>query len=569
MTALWHNRRARWFALAVLWAVVLALGIRGFWQQGHAAGAHRTLLDTLYLTLQLATLDYSGSSGPMNWQLQVCRFIVPVMAAGTLLLAASAVFADELNRWRIRRSSGHAVVAGLDDVGLRLATDLARNGERVVAIDPDPARVEAARHAHDGIAAYIGDPTDAGTLGLARLDRARRLVVAAGDDARHGAGAAPAARLAPRRPGPPALRCAVHLGDAELSAVLRTADLDATGQVRVSYFNLHERAARALLSENPPFGADGCRPLVVGLGRFGRSLVVALAPQWAHRRPGEVLPLTLVDANAAGRWGELVQRHPALAEVCSAELIDLDLGAPSAGGLARLAEALAERRPTWVAVVVDDEALALANAVLVHHQMPRSEVPIVVRMRSASGLGTLLDPESGPESAFPGVRVFPLLDRACTVESLDGGIREQLAEAVHEDYLANLPPEAPRGGLQRPWAELGDDDRESSRRRVDGILGDLAAVGCELAPLRRWGVPSLVLTDAEELTLAEREHQRWFDDRTGAGWTYGAERDDAARRNPLLLPWADLPDAVRESNVAAVHALQPMLARSGFEVVRR
>ena len=190
-------------------------------------------------------------------------------------------------------------------------------------------------------------------------------------------------------------------------------------------------------------------------------------------------------------------------------------------------------------------------------------------MRSATGLGTLLDPGFGADNAFPGVRVFPLLDRACTVESLDGGIREQLAEAVHEDYLAGLPADTPRGGLQRPWAELGDDEREPSRRRVDGIVDDLAAVGCELAPLRRWGVPSLVLTEAEELALAEREHQRWFDDRTAAGWTYGAERDDAARHNPLLLPWSQLPDAARQANVAAVHALQPMLARSGFEVVRR
>ena len=36
--------------------------------------------------------DYDGSSGPMNWQLQVARFVAPVMAAGTVLQTASVVF---------------------------------------------------------------------------------------------------------------------------------------------------------------------------------------------------------------------------------------------------------------------------------------------------------------------------------------------------------------------------------------------------------------------------------------------------------------------------------------------
>jgi hypothetical protein len=167
------------------------------------------------------------------------------------------------------------------------------------------------------------------------------------------------------------------------------------------------------------------------------------------------------------------------------------------------------------------------------------------------------------------VSVFPFLDRTCTLESVDGGIREQLAASVHEDYLSSLPSDSPAGGLQRPWGELDDDERDLSRRRVDGIVGDLALIGCELQPLRRWGAVDLVLTDAEVDRLAEREHRRWHDDRTAAGWTYADTRDDAAKRNPLLVPWAELPSASRDYNLDAVRALQPMIARAGFEAVRR
>ncbi len=564
-----RSARARWYILAGLWAIVLVLGIGGFIQQANDSGEPRSILDTLYLTLQLATLDYSGSSGPMNWRLEIGRFIVPVMAAGTVLQTASVVFVAEVNRLRIGRSSQHTVVAGLGDIGRRLAQAFADSGDRVVAIDPDPAQVKALSD-NDRIAAIVGDPTDVATLQRVRIDRARRLVVAAGSDAANVAVASTAAAVAQQhRKGRPALRCAVQLSDAELASLLRAADLDASGAVRLSYFSLHERAARALLSENPPFTTDSPSPMVIGMGQLGRSLVVAMGLYWAHHHPGEELPLTLVDAHARGRWAELALRNPGLAEVCRPTLVDVDLTTPTDTGIAEFVAALEDDPPSWVAIVVADEPLALAHAVFLHQRLPRGSVPIVVRMGSASGLGTLLDPVSGSDQAFPGVTVFPFLDRTCTVDSVEGGIREQLAEAVHEDYLATVADRTAAGSLARPWQDLDDDQRELSRRRVDGILGDLEAVGCDLVPLRRWGTTDAAFSDAEIEQLAAREHARWFADRTAAGWTYGGQRDDEALRNPLLVPWEELPDDARAANIDAIRALQPMLARAGFEPLRR
>lgn len=567
-----QSSRFRWYLLAVLWLAVILLGVGGFVQQAHDTHTHQTFLDTLYLTMQLATLNYTGvTGGGLNWRLQIARFVVPFMAASTVLQTATVVFAEEFQRLRIRRSSGHAVVAGLGDTGLRMAKALCESGMRVVGLDPDAATVSAAKHAHPTLSVLVGDATEPALLQAVRIDRADRLVVTAGGDARNVAVASAATAIATaRRTGPKALRCAVQLHDAELTTLLRAADLESDSNVRLSFFSLHERAARALLFEHPPFGKGAPhRPLVIGLGQFGRSLVVALGQLWAHDHDGERLPITLVDRNASGRWAELTTRHPALDEVYLPELIDLELGEPTPDGIDALVEMLQEDQPSWVAVVVEDEALALANAVFLHQQLPRGEVPIVVRMRSVAGLGTLLDPVSGSDQAFPGVQVFPFLDRTCTVESLDGGIREQLARAVHEDYLAHLPPDAPMTPLHRPWADLTDDQRDDSRRRVDGIVGDLASIGCELVPLRRWGAPAMIFTEAEEDQLAQREHRRWFDDRTAAGWTWGETRDDEAKHNPLLVPWEQLPPEEQAVNVEEVKDLHLLLARAGFEAVRQ
>jgi hypothetical protein len=567
---LFSNPRARWYLLAVFWATVITLGIGGFVQQAHDAGVkHVSIANTLYNTMSLATLNYYGSDGPLNWRVQLARFVVPLMAASTVLQTASLVFVDEFTRWRTGRAKGHTIVCGLGDTGSRLAKAFADAGERVVALDTDAALVQASRQAKDGVAALTGDATDLEVLKSVRVDRAKRLVVTAGADARNVAIASNAASLtAGRGAGEKALRCSVQLRDAELTKLLRAADLDAAGGLRLSYFSLHERAARALLSEHPPFDAESPRPLVIGLGQFGRSLVVALAQQWAHGHPGERLKITMIDEYASGRWAELVQRHPALDDVCLPELIDLNLNSPSADGVDAMVELLKVDRPTWIAVVLESEALALANAVFAHQQLPRGEVPIVVRMRSAAGLGTLLDPLSGSEQAFPGVEVFPFLDRTCTTETVDGGVREELARAFHEDYLAHIPAGSAPSDQAKPWDELDDDDRDLSRRRVDGIIGDLASIGCQLEPLRRWGAPMLELTADEEDALASREHMRWYDDRTAAGWTYGPERDNAAKKNPLLRQWDELPPEAQASNVEQIRDLQPMLLRAGFEVTR-
>ena len=46
--------------------------------------------------------------------------------------------------------------------------------------------------------------------------------------------------------------------------------------------------------------------------------------------------------------------------------------------------------------------------------------------------------------------------------------------------------------------------------------------------------------------VAAAEHERWRAERLAAGWTYGRERDDVQKHNPLLVQWADLPAAAKD-----------------------
>jgi hypothetical protein len=565
------DSRKRWFVLAFLWVVIMAIGISGFIKQGSADDVNRAMLDNLYLTLQLGTLDYDGSSGPMNWQLQLARFVVPLLAAGTILQTASVVFREEFRRWRLRYERGHTIICGLGETGARLASAFSEAGTHVVAIEPDPAVAAGSGVAEQLDHVLAGSGTDEELLRTAGIDRASRIVICTGDDAANVQVTQVVARVTASRSRTP-LRCSVQLGSASLALLLRAADLESHGGARISYFNLHERAARALLAQHgPPMVAGQPAPhlMVVGLGQFGTSLVLAVAQQWADVQPGVKLNPTLVDPAARQKWEALRLQHPALDAVCEPTLVDLDLLAPEPDEVDGFLALLAEDPPTWVAVADADETVALANTGFLHQHLRSGPVPIVVRMQSESGLGGLIQPQPGAASTLPGVELFPFLDRTCTIATVDGGVREQLAESVHEDYLAHLAPDAPASSLARPWDELSDADRELSRKRVDGIVSDLDALGLDLVPLRRWGAPEVVLDDGQIDALAVRDHQRWFDDRTAAGWTYASVRDDERKQNPLLVPWDELPGDAKAFNLATARELLPMLARNGFDVATR
>jgi len=345
--------------------------------------------------------------------------------------------------------------------------------------------------------------------------------------------------------------------------------------VRMSFFNTHERGARALLAENRPFAAIGdggqdpraTHVVLFGLGQLGRSLVVNLAQQWAELATESKLRITLVDTAASGRWQTLALQHPALESACDTTTLDFDFAEPTADSVEAMRNLFEHDAPTWVAIAYAEEALALSTAFFLYQSLNVRTVPVVIRTRTTAGLGALLIPGEQTSGALRTMHVFPFLDRTCTIGAVEAGVREQLAQAVHENYLSQLDP-ASTIPMNRPWDELDDDERDLSRRRVDGILGDLAAIGCELGPLRRWGVADTELSEAEIEQLAQREHARWMADRSAAGWVYGERRDDQAKRNPLLVEWDALDEGARAANLESARALPVLLARAGFEPVR-
>ena len=68
--------------------------------------------------------------------------------------------------------------------------------------------------------------------------------------------------------------------------------------------------------------------------------------------------------------------------------------------------------------------------------------------------------------------------------------------------------------------------------------------------------------------MAEMEHGRWNVERLRDGWRYGKVRDDERKIHDCLVPWAELPEAIKPYDRKAVKAFPKILAKAKLEISR-
>jgi RyR domain len=82
------------------------------------------------------------------------------------------------------------------------------------------------------------------------------------------------------------------------------------------------------------------------------------------------------------------------------------------------------------------------------------------------------------------------------------------------------------------------------------LLGDFSQVPWDEAP--EWqrdsaleGVRAVFNGTAKS---PEAQHEAWMQYKLAGGWTYGAEKDPAAKKHPCLVPYAELPAEQRRKD---------------------
>jgi voltage-gated potassium channel Kch len=550
------KHRGRLLAAAGITAFVL--GYVGACQHFHQPGVPvqgppPRWSDFAYLSLQNFVLNNPLLG--VGWPQGVARFLAPAVAGYAGLVTLAALFRDQLQQMRIARMRRHVIVCGLGDVGYRLVRHLRDIGERVVVVEADATNPHADVCRRLRIPVIVGDAQSQRTLAAAGVHQAARLVAACQDDVVNTQISFTALELTERRGNE--LRCLARIADPELCALLRI--LEAKGDQTASaldFFNIDEISARGLLNEHS-YTPDKPHILVAHLEVLGQWLIWHAARDWfARRGEGSTVPLvvTVVDDEAKKHIDALKGRYPALRKEDVCRFIECT---ESYGAIRDLKGRHAKTNEPSISrayVTAYHDHKTIHTALKLRHALD-GRVPLVAAMWRGLGLATLTD-----------IDIYPTLDNSCTVELVRGGSYETIAEAIHKHYLEIQS--AARGQADKPWQDLQESFRESSRDQARHIAVKLGVIGCKIEPLSDLGAASFRFSVPEVEALAAMEHDRWAAHKKADGWKKGDQRDDDKKLNPWLVPWNELPEEQKKVDRDFVLAIPSLLASVGVQITR-
>jgi hypothetical protein len=305
--------------------------------------------------------------------------------------------------------------------------------------------------------------------------------------------------------------------------------------------------------------------MIVGLGAFGRSLLLELTRQQRLLPGSEPAHLTVVDACASRTLRTMVASHPLLGYWT---ISTIDAASDTFDMAAWMGRLPADDPPEQTYFCNPDPVTALRNAltaVPLWRGWPNSLVvcldhSLTYRELFHTGAAALLDELGGV------LKIFGVTEAACRSD-LDGSdMVEQLARSIHERYVASQRRAGQTGPTLVPWPELAETYRRSNQAQAAHIGVKLRTLGLLTAPNSAACGP-FSFTDAQVEELARLEHQRWCAERRRAGWRYSLDRDEAARTHPSMIDWSLLSERERQKDRDFVLALPDLLADVGLRLV--
>ncbi len=233
------------------------LGVWGFSVQfGCDTGG--ACVDYLYRSIQLFGFEWNLNIGELpSWQLNVARVLAMYVSIAGLVRAF--LFATSITLkllWvKINRFSNHAIVVGLNDLGLRMIDEIVSRGIAVVAIDTgeDPDGKESALNL--GAVVISGDVGEDNTLKKAGFCNAKYMVAISNQIDLNIKAAMTAWRLSKQRKRvatEESIKCYVHVPDINIQDVLFKLKpfVDPKDDIRITMFNIYENAVRKLFQKH-------------------------------------------------------------------------------------------------------------------------------------------------------------------------------------------------------------------------------------------------------------------------------------------------------------------------------
>lgn len=571
---------------ASMWVLAYILGFIGYFESYAKLGENKSIIDIIYTTMQLFLINYKLTVSPPSFALQIARFLAPVMMFSAVILLLIKHFHENVKVFRIKYLfRNHVIVCGMSLLGPILATNFSREGKKVVVIENKPTDEDIEKWEDEGAIVLKGEAKEERTLKRAGFSNANLIIAVTKNDGDNAEIAMKAREIHAKKKGP--FTCVVHVVDTRLAPLLRAklTGINIENHFRIEFFNIFERAGEIVLRNNKisdmmAEGATEKRLLLIGLGRMGESVLIRASKIRRSDAGGkERLSVTVIDRKAIEKQGLFLKKYPSLEKYAEIEALAFEIHSKE---FLEGSFLFRDGKCDIAAVLVcfEDESLNLYTALEINEkintyfrnlQMQIPSIPIIIRTRDTTGINRFLN-KIGPDSHdLKNLKSFALIDETCRSEEIENGLYEQIAKAVHKNYLAMMKEENGHGGGVEnfvPWDELDKEIQDSNLQQAEGIAYKINKIGCTIIPENDWDAPLFTFTDEELCVLANFEHTRWMEEKLEKGWTYGNVRDNERKLHPCIVSWEDLSKEEREKDFYAVRNIPVILQEAGLTIAR-
>ncbi|OPX73446.1 MAG: voltage-gated potassium channel [Methanoregulaceae archaeon PtaB.Bin108] len=508
-------------------------------------------------------------SGQFNFLQILAAAFAGSGSAGVIII----YFRDKIRQIPLYFCNDHVILCGVNETTETLVQQFRDKKTKTVVIGAREDSYEAENIRRSSTVMLSGDPKNPAVLSLARLNKASSLLALTGSDGMNAEIALSAMKIREKRKGDP-LTCILQINNTGLWKIIREQVLlpGSCPAVRVDFYNGPALGARYLLGSYFFPGvqtASAFAPLliVVGAGSFGENIIAGASRKWFETRPLSVpLQVLLVDIRAREIKERLLMTYPCLGDTANIHAVSVDVRSAEFQSGSYL-KSFGSYSSVLVFICLDDDTAGLTAALALSHHLVGRDARILVRMDHNPGLAALVK-EMSPET----VPIIPYnsLSFAARPDLVLGGIREILARAIHDQYLANKSPHdtGQNDAAMVPWDDLPERFRESNRLQAEGILEKLRAVGCDILPLTDWKATSFSFTPEEIEYLAEMEHVRWMEAMKTQGFSFGSIKDEQKKTHPSMVPYIELSESEKEKDRDTVRMIPYYLGLIDFQVYR-
>lgn len=572
-------KRVKKYRIGIFILFVIAaflLGCWGFWRSFAVVQGNHSVLDLCYASLQLFVLEIAEPV-PMNWQLQIARFFAATLTFYALLSVVFIVCYTQFIRFRLMFWNKHAIICGLGYLGPVIARYYLEHGRKTVIIEANPLNSEIESCKDMGAIVLTGDATQDDVLEMANIVKASDIFAVTGNDVKN-------LEIAIKAQSPDrldqSLTCHIHITDMNLCSVLKSHQLRSQNMsnFKIEFFNIYTIAGYCLQQAYPPYSegrevAPDTHILVFGAGRMGKTLIVRITKKWRdnYGKSGKKLIISVIDRHADEVKAFLEARYPSLPYYCDLIAYPLEFLSQEFLKGTFLIEKENIPPPSSLYITIKETSMGLSLALTLQEIMGNRKIPIIVQTINVDAFTKMLDELRIHSEILQNIHPFQIISCNCCKDLIISGYRGLIARAIHNTYLTKKKECATLDGndpANREWPDLNELLKESNYHQADFIYSQLLAIGCDIIPESSWDEPAFTFTPTELEYLAEREHERWMQERIKNGWRYGPAKDIEKKISPYLIPYRLLDDEIKDYDRNTVRALPHILSKIQFKIIR-